>query len=104
VQLILAVLAVPLGVAMAFLGAETADATLLLMIPVAVIIRQGAPARLPALVILFGVGFLAGASYFAAGTEYLTSAGLIAYAASQVAVGVALIALGLVLRFRSRPT
>jgi hypothetical protein len=98
-----ALVAVPLGAAMALLSAETAGLAVILLIPAIVVIREKAPKRLPVLTVSFGVGFVLGAGYIARGElSESPSAGLLSYAASQVAIGIGMILIGILLRQRSR--
>ena len=90
---------------MAFLSGETAGLATLLVIPVIVILNQH---KRPVALFLgvFGLGFVAGASFIAGrGSRLFSGAfsvGTAAYAASQIAIGVALVLIGLILARHKR--
>lgn len=90
----------------AFLSEDTAGAAVLLLLPILVIVRAGKPRRLAGVVAAFGVGYLGMVVYTTLHTSGVFSGaatpGVIAYAASQLAIGVAIVVVGVTLLLRGR--
>jgi len=92
-------LALLLGAGFGFLSLETAGLALLGAIGAGVLLHCRGAGWVPAGIVVFGFGYLAAVCYFAVATSgMLTGAagpGLLAYWAAQLAMGVAIVAVGL---------
>lgn len=104
-RFVIPLLALPAGFVMAYLSGATAGVATLLIIPVVVILSQH---RRPVALFLcvFGLGFVAGA-FFSVGRgsglfSGAFSVGTAAYAASQIAIGVTFVLVGLMLAHHKR--
>lgn len=97
-------IALPFGFGMAFVSAETAGIGTLLLIPALVVVNEKSRRRLPSILFALGLGFLAGAIYIMIRTSGVfsqgASPGLVAYAASQLAIGAIILGVGVLLGIR----
>ncbi len=104
-DLVLAGMAVAVGAVFAALSLETLGVALLLLIPVAVVLKRRATARLPLVTVTFALGYLIGIGFFAWRTSGIVGSdainwGVAAYFGSLAAVGVVVLVVGLVMHSR----